>query len=121
MRSRMVTQIVDNKVDAYKLGVGHMNDALPNVVEAYHNFTGECFADGALSAKEKQLIALGISLFANNEVCTFYHVSEAMAKGASTQEIMEACAVAGAVGGGHAMSQGVTRIKQALENNLPVS
>ncbi|WP_274364407.1 carboxymuconolactone decarboxylase family protein [Paenibacillus thermotolerans] len=117
----MVTGIADSKVDAYKLGVGVMTDSMPGIVEAYHRFTGECFADGALSAKEKQLIALGIALAANNEVCTFYHVSEAQAKGASAQEIAEACAVAAAVGAGHAMSQGVTRVQQALQGKMPVS
>jgi len=106
---------MEQKVDAYKIGVGHMMDALPNVVEAYHRFTGACFEDGALGAKEKELIALGIALFANNEVCTMYHVQEALSKGASPKQVLETAAVAAAVGGGHAMSQGVTRVQQALE------
>lgn len=105
---------MDDKVDAYKIGVGHINESLPNVVEAYHNFTTECFADRALSAKNKQLVALGIALFANNEICTYYHVAEALSKGASPDEIMDAVAVAAAVGGGHSLSQGVTRVQQAL-------
>ncbi|MMZ67197.1 Carboxymuconolactone decarboxylase family protein [compost metagenome] len=54
-------------------------------------------------------------MFANNEVCTFYHVNEARSKGASEQEIMETIAVAGAVGGGHAMSQGALRVQQAIK------
>jgi len=111
----MAQGVMDEKIDAYKIGLGHMNDALPGVVEAYHNFTGACFAEGRLGAKEKQLIALGISLFANNEVCTMYHVNEALSKGAHPQEVLEAAAVAAAVGGGHAMSQGVTRVQRALE------
>lgn len=117
----MMNNLMDDKVDAYKFGVGHINETLPNVVEAYHNFTAECFADGELSAKHKQLVALGIALFANNEVCTYYHVTEALSKGASPNEIMDAVAVAAAVGGGHAMSQGVTRVQQALAGKLPVS
>lgn len=107
--------VMDRKIDAYKIGVGHMQEALPDIVEAYHRFTGACFAEGALGAKEKQLVALGISLFANNEVCTMYHVQEALSKGAKPAEVLEAAAVAAAVGGGHAMSQGVTRVQQALE------
>lgn len=110
----MLDHIMDDKVDAYKIGVGQMMESLPGVVEAYHNFTAECFEERALSAKHKQLIALGIALFTNNEVCTYYHVSEALAKGASHDEILDAVAVAAAVGGGHAMSQGVTRVQQAL-------
>ncbi|MFC0214242.1 carboxymuconolactone decarboxylase family protein [Paenibacillus chartarius] len=107
---------IDRKVDAYKTGVGAMSDKLPQLTRAYHDFTGECFKQGALSAKEKQLIALGIALFANNEICTFYHVQEAVSAGASDEEVLEAAGVAAAVGGGHAMSQGVTRVQQALQS-----
>lgn len=104
-----------DKIDAYKIGVGHMKELMPEVVEAYHSFTGACFQPGALGEKDKQLIALGISLFANNEVCTLYHVREAVSHGASAAEIAEAAAVAAAVGSGHAMSQGVTLVQQAIE------
>jgi AhpD family alkylhydroperoxidase len=117
----MVNQTMDQKVDAYKIGVGHMKSALPGVVDTYHHFTGECFAEGAVSAKNKQLIALGISLFSNNEVCTFYHVEEALAKGATNTEILETVSVAAAIGGGHALSQGVTRVQQALDRRTPAS
>lgn len=112
----MTATVMEEKVSAYKIGVGQMQEQLPGVVQAYHDFTGECMKAGALGEKEKQLIALGISLFANNEVCTLYHVNEALHKGASTEEVLEAVAVAGAIGGGYAMSQGVTRVQQALES-----
>ncbi|MDQ1909508.1 carboxymuconolactone decarboxylase family protein [Paenibacillus sp. GD4] len=103
------------KVDSYKIGVGHMKELMPAMVNTYHDFTGACFAGGALEEKQKHLIALGISLFANNEVCTYYHVQEALSKGATAQEITEATAVAAAVGSGHTLSQGVTRVQQALD------
>ncbi|WP_088833501.1 carboxymuconolactone decarboxylase family protein [Paenibacillus tyrfis] len=104
------------KVDSYKVGVGHMKELMPTMVEAYHHFTVACFAPGALNEKQKQLIALGISLLANNEACTLYRVQEALAKGASRQEILESTAKASAVASGHAMSQGVTRAEQALDS-----
>lgn len=116
----MGQSVLNEKVDAYKLGVGHMNETLPNVVEAYNAFTAACFADGQLSRKHKQLVALGIALLANNEVCTVYHATEAVAAGAAPQEVLEAVAVAAAVGGGHSMSQGVTRVQQVLEKQFPV-
>ncbi|MGF7045764.1 alkylhydroperoxidase/carboxymuconolactone decarboxylase family protein YurZ [Paenibacillus sp. DS2015] len=53
-------------------------------------------------------------IFTNNELCTLYHVQEACSKGATDAEIMETVAVAGAVGAGHAFSQGVTRVQKAL-------
>ncbi|MFC4598117.1 carboxymuconolactone decarboxylase family protein [Cohnella hongkongensis] len=113
-----MNKLMDNKVDAYRIGVGHMKETLPNVVETYHSFTAQCFEDHAVSAKNKQLIALGIALFANNEICTYFHVKEALSQGASPSEIMDAVAVAAAVGGGHALSQGVTRVQQALAAQL---
>ncbi|MBR2563972.1 MAG: carboxymuconolactone decarboxylase family protein [Paenibacillus sp.] len=106
--------LMNDKVHAYKDQMGALSDVLPDVVKAYHEFTGECFHPGSLDAKTKQLIALGIGLFANNEVCTLYHVAEARSKGATDEEIMEAVAVAGAVGGGHALSQGAMRVQKAL-------
>ncbi|WNQ12858.1 carboxymuconolactone decarboxylase family protein [Paenibacillus aurantius] len=112
----MPNNLTEEKVGAYKIGVGHLQEHAPGMVEAYNRFTGECFAEGAVDAKTKQLIALGISLFANNEVCTLVHVNEALQEGASSEEIMETVAVAAAVGGGHAMSQGVTRVQQALSS-----
>ncbi|MDO7905979.1 carboxymuconolactone decarboxylase family protein [Paenibacillus sp. JX-17] len=106
--------LMNDKVHAYKDQISQMENYLPSVVQSYHQFTGECFQAGQLDEKTKQLIALGIGLFANNEVCTFYHVQEARSKGASDQEIMETVAVAAAVGGGHALSQGVTRVQKVL-------
>ncbi len=111
----MMHQATEMKIGAYKIGLEHMNEHQTGVVHAYHAFTGECFKEGKLDAKQKQLIALGISLFANNEVCTLYHVNEAIEHGADAAEIMDTVAVAAAVGGGHAMSQGVTRVQEALD------
>lgn len=113
------TMEADNKTDAYKEGMGALSDRLPHLASAYHEFTGRCFAGGALSGKTKQLLALGISMFANNEVCTYYHAQEAVSEGATPEEIWEVVGVAAAVGGGHVMSQGVTRIRQLLETTTP--
>ena len=114
----METQQMDRKIDAYKIGVGHLSETMPAAIEAYHRFTGECFKGGALSEREKQLIGLGIALFANNEVCTYYHVQEALSRGATPEQVAEAAAVAAAACSGHAMSQGVTRVQSALEAQL---
>lgn len=107
--------VLEQKVQAYKSGMGEMKELLPGVIEAYHQFTGSCFEAGALGEKDKQLIALGISLYANNEVCIGYHLGEAVSKGATREQILEAVAVAGAVGGAGVMSQGVTRVLDGLK------
>jgi AhpD family alkylhydroperoxidase len=56
--------------------------------------------DGVLAQKYKELIALGISISQGCYGCIEYHVSSAMNLGASRKEIIEATAVAIALGGG---------------------
>ncbi|GAB6988664.1 carboxymuconolactone decarboxylase family protein [Paenibacillus pini] len=108
-------ELMNDKIQAYKNEITQLGETLPDVAASYHQFTGQCFEEGALDSKTKQLVALGISLFTNNEVCTFYHTQEARSKGATDSEIMETVAVAGAVGAGHALSQGVTRVQKSLQ------
>ncbi|MDF2960003.1 MAG: gamma-carboxymuconolactone decarboxylase [Paenibacillus sp.] len=110
----MSTGLMEQKVDSYKIGVGRLKELMPQMVDSYHQFTASCFGAGVLEEKQKQLIALGISIYANNEVCTYYHVQEALSKGATAEEILEATAVAAAVGSGHCLSQGVTRVQSSI-------
>jgi AhpD family alkylhydroperoxidase len=106
--------LMEQKVQQYKNDAAGLSAILPDVAHTYQQFTGECFEAGELDARTKQLIALGVSLFANNEICTYYHVQEARALGAGDGQIMETVAVASAVSSGHVMSQGVIRVQGAL-------
>ncbi|WP_334073313.1 MULTISPECIES: carboxymuconolactone decarboxylase family protein [Paenibacillus] len=106
--------LVSEKIKAYKDQIHTYGAAVPGATEAYHAFTGECFESGKLDAKTKQLIALGIALSTNNEICTFYHTEEARSKGATEEELLETVAVASAALAGNALSQGVIRVQEAL-------
>lgn len=55
---------------------------------------------GAVSQKNKELIALGISIVEKCCPCVEYHISAAMEHGAKRDEILETVAVAVALGGG---------------------
>ncbi|AWB44185.1 carboxymuconolactone decarboxylase family protein [Paenibacillus sp. CAA11] len=107
--------LTTDKITAYKEEINRFGDSLPETAEAYHEFTGKALQNGVLDAKVKHLIALGVGLFANNEVCTFYHANEARAKGATDAEILEASAAASAAAAGHILSQGAIRVQQALD------
>ena len=71
-------------------------------------------ADGALSAKVKQLMALSIAVTVRCDGCIAYHVYDALRAGATRPEIMEAIAVAVMMGGGPAMVYGCEAL-EALE------
>lgn len=47
-------------------------------------------AEGALSTKQKELIALGIAVATHCEPCILVHMEKAIASGASKAEILEA-------------------------------
>ncbi len=104
----------DQALHAYKMGIGEFTQKLPDVAEAFNAFTETCFKEGELSAKQKQLIALGISLVAQDEYCIIYHTKGCLDEGASEKEILEACGVGAAFGGGAAMSQAVTLVQECI-------
>ncbi len=99
----------------YKNGIGIFTKKMPKLAEAYNQFTQECFEEGMLSQKEKQMIALGISLYAQDEYCIIYHTKGCLDQGCAEEEILETVGVAAAFGGGAAMSQAVTLVQQAME------
>jgi AhpD family alkylhydroperoxidase len=99
----------------YKLGLGHFTEKMPNIASKFNAFTEACFAEGKLSQKEKQLIALGISIYSQDEYCIIYHTKGCIDQGCSEEEILEAIGVTGAFGGGAAMSQAVTLVQDCIE------
>jgi AhpD family alkylhydroperoxidase len=60
------------------------------------------FRDGALSRREKELIAVGISVVRNCESCMQWHIEHAAKHGASSRQILETLEVAIEMGGGPA-------------------
>lgn len=104
----------------YKEGLGTFTKKMPELASHFNAFTEECFREGTLSQKDKQLIALGISLYSQDEYCIIYHTKGCLDQGCSEEEIFEAIGVTAAFGGGAAMSQAVTLVQDCMNdlNNL---
>jgi AhpD family alkylhydroperoxidase len=60
------------------------------------------YCDGALSKKQKELIAVGISVVKDCESCMQWHIEQAAADGATFEELLEAVEVGIEMGGGPA-------------------
>jgi AhpD family alkylhydroperoxidase len=73
-----------------------------SVYEAFLRMEAAAFADGALSKKTKELIALGISVTIDCESCMQWHLERAAAAGATMREALEAIEVGIEMGGGPA-------------------
>lgn len=106
----------ESVLQEYKVGMGSFTEKLPNVARAFHAFTESCFENGKLDQKQKQLIALAISVHAHNEHCIVYHTKGCLDAGGTEEEMIEAIGVAAALGGGSAMSQGVTVWQESLKD-----
>lgn len=70
------------------------------VYEAFLEMERAAFSDGALSKKQKELIAVGISVTTNCESCMQWHIEQAAASGASEREVFEAVEVGIEMAGG---------------------
>ncbi len=78
----------------------------PEVMEAWNNFSKTVFKEGALPEKTKQLIAVAVAHVTQCPYCIRSHTRQALRKGASKEEIMEAIWVASEMraGGAYAHS-----------------
>lgn len=78
----------------------------PKPAEAFRAFTQSVFADGALPAKTKQLIAVAVAHVTQCPYCITGHTRSALRQGATGEEIMEAIWVAAEMraGGAYAHS-----------------
>ncbi|GAA5416901.1 hypothetical protein Pryu01_01940 [Paraliobacillus ryukyuensis] len=103
-----IANYFDQSIIDYKEGTNYLQKALPEVGEHYLSFTDACFKAGTIGEKEKQLMALGISVYAQDEYCIIYHIKGAVDNGATEEEIAETIGVSAALGGGAAFAQGVT-------------
>lgn len=78
----------------------------PGPAEAFKAFSRSVFAEGALPAKTKQLIAVAAAHVTQCPYCIRGHTSAALQSGATEQEIMEAIWIAAEMraGGAYAHS-----------------
>ncbi len=75
----------------------------PSVVNALYKYKHQVFKEGALTLKEKELIAVAVSTLLKCEVCLDVHATEAKKQGATVEELREAMIVAMYLSGPTAM------------------
>src|SRR5690554_1555752 len=86
--------------------MGTLSKENPKLAQGFgtmHHATAE---DGALTVKQKELIALGISITIRCEGCIACHVKAAIEAGATKEEIVETIGVSVVMGGGPSVVYG---------------
>ena len=99
---------------------GKRRDLAPETQAAFDEFSQRVFADGALSAKMKQLIAVVVAHVTQCPYCIKGHTKAARRAGASPEELMEAVWVAAEMRAGGAYAHS-TLMLAALEDERPQS
>ena len=82
----------------------------PDATKAFQAFGKAVFADGALPAKTKELIAVAVAHVTQCPYCIRGHTASALRKGATEQELMEAIWVAAEMRAGAAYAHSALAI-----------
>lgn len=69
------------------------------VIKRIFNIDTNCYMDGALSAKVKEMLGLATSMVLRCDDCIKYHVEKCHELGVTKEELFEVFAVANVVGG----------------------
>jgi alkylhydroperoxidase/carboxymuconolactone decarboxylase family protein len=84
-----------------------IGEGAPELWKKFNEWYGAVFAAGALSEREKALIALAVAHAVQCPYCIDAYTQESLAKGADLEQMTEAVHVASAIRGGASLVHGV--------------
>jgi len=90
----------------------------PELARKFFDWYGATFADGALSAREKSIIALAVAHAVKCPYCIDAYTQDSLAKGYDLDQMTEAVHVAAAITGGAALVHGVQMKKHAQKVSM---
>jgi alkylhydroperoxidase/carboxymuconolactone decarboxylase family protein len=88
------------------------------LAEKFFDYYSAVFQPGALTAREKSLIALAVAHAVQCPYCIDAYTSDCMEKGADETQMMEAIHVTAAIRGGASLVHGVQMMTQAEKLGL---
>jgi len=100
--------------EKFKNDISRMKEQTPDTVNGFAALFGKVMKDGALSVREKELVALGIGVAQRCVPCIRLHVQKCLDAGATREQILEAASVAVMMAGGPAYTH-IPIVMDALE------
>ena len=94
-----------NPEDLAKFGT--MGEEAPQLWDTFMQYYGSVFAEGALTAREKSLIALAVAHAVQCPYCIDSYTQDCLSKGVDEEQMTEAVHVAAAIRGGATLVHGV--------------
>ncbi len=87
--------------------LGDLSLGAPDLWEKFQAYYGPVFADGALSAREKALIALAVSHVVQCPYCIDVYSRTCLEQGSNLEQMTEAVHAGAAIAAGAALAHGV--------------
>lgn len=94
---------------------GNVGEFQKEMADKFFGWYGEVFKDGALTAKEKSLIALAVAHAVQCPYCIDAYSTNAYEKGYSEAQMMEAVHVAAAIRGGASLVHAIQMMNKVKE------
>lgn len=91
---------------------GQIGEFQPKLSDKFFDYYGEVFKEGALTAREKSLIALAVSHTIQCPYCIDAYTTDSLEKGCDEEQMMEAVHVAAAIRSGATLVHGVQMMNQ---------
>jgi len=92
---------------------GNIGEFQKPLADKFFEWYGAVFEEGALTAREKSLIALAVAHAVQCPYCIDAYTQDTLEKGCSEAEMMEAVHVSAAIRGGASMVHGVQMMNKA--------
>lgn len=97
---------------------GNISQLQPELAEKFFDWYAAVFAEGALTQREKALIALAVAHAVQCPYCIDAYTTDSLQKGATEQMMMEAVHVSAAIRGGASLVHGVQMMNKVNEVSM---
>jgi len=97
---------------------GEIAEGNAELAKKFFDYYGSVFADGALTVREKSLIALAVSHAVQCPYCIDAYSSECLKQGSDLEEMTEAVHVATAIRGGASLVHGLQMLEHVTKASM---
>ena len=97
---------------------GEIDRGAPELAKKFFDWYGAVFTQGALSAREKSLIALAVAHAVQCPYCIDAYTQSCLEKGSNLEQMTEALHVASAIRGGASLVHGVQMRNSAAKVSM---
>ncbi len=97
---------------------GTIGDFQKPLADKFFDYYGEVFKEGALTQREKSLIALAVAHAVQCPYCMDAYTEDCLTKGADEEMMMEAVHVAAAIKGGATLVNSVAMVNEVKKRTM---